>query len=457
MKNFVLTPFYIAFIYVITASIWIVGSGYLVLISTHNFNIGSQIEVLKGLLFVLTTGVLLYILLHKWHSKITETHNSLHATLDAIPDLLFEVDQHGKYYDYHSPRTDLLFAPKEAFIGKTIEEILPAEAARICIEAIREANARIVSHGKQIELEIDGNKKWFELSVSTKSMPDTTSKHFIILSRDITDRIEAFLALEAATKKLQELNNTLSSRVEEETAKRLEQERVLLQQSKLAIMGELVSSIAHHWRQPLNTLGINIQDAYMAYENGEIDKAYMSDFKTDSMSIIQSMSKTIDNFRHFFKPSTEKSNFLVEDSLKDSLAIIERELVDNNIELSYSTNGKHQVNGYKNELSQTIVIVISNAKEALIKNKVENPHIDISIATSQHDTVILNIQDNAGGILPEIIDRIFEPYYTTKHQLSGIGMGLFIARETIERQMKGKLSVKNDNVGACFTIEIPMK
>jgi diguanylate cyclase (GGDEF)-like protein/PAS domain S-box-containing protein len=145
---------------------------------------------MKGLFFVVATGILLYFIVKSWQKIIESSFHHLQATLNAIPDLLFEVDIDGKYYDYHSPRTDLLAASPEAFIGKKISDILPPEVANICLLALKKADKDGYAQGYQIELSIDGHVKWFELSVASKVNVDSNIKHFIVLSRDITERKE---------------------------------------------------------------------------------------------------------------------------------------------------------------------------------------------------------------------------------------------------------------------------
>jgi PAS domain S-box-containing protein len=254
--------------------------------------------------------------------------------------------------------------------------------------------------------------------------------------------------------KQKQLEQNLQALVSEETAKRMEKEKLLLQQSKMAMMGEMIGAIAHQWRQPLNALAINVQDAEMAYKFGEIDDEYMDKFKKDSMIVIQSMSKTIDDFRDFFKPTKEKEDFVLEASIRQALYVMGPLLRTNDIGLEFSTDKEHQIHGYKNEFQQVIIILLSNAKDALVELGVENPHIDIGIQEKPDNQLEITVSDNAGGIPVDIIDRIFEPYFTTKEQGKGTGIGLHMAKEIIERQMGGKISVKNSEYGAKLTIEL---
>jgi signal transduction histidine kinase len=270
------------------------------------------------------------------------------------------------------------------------------------------------------------------------------------------------LAIEEDTEKLkqtelelQSINSELQSRVEVESTKRVESERMLLQQSKMAMMGEMIGAIAHQWRQPLNSLGIYIQDAFLAYKLGEINDEYMNEFKTGSMSIIQRMSKTIDDFRNFFRPNKEKEVFVVEDALRDTLHIMLPQLKSHSINVEFDTSCVNKVFGYKNELEQVVLIMISNAKDVLVDNNIENPKIDILInVDNTSNKVILSIEDNGGGVPEKIIDRIFEPYFTTKEQGKGTGIGLYMAKEIIERQMGGKIYCENIKNGARFVVEV---
>jgi signal transduction histidine kinase len=190
----------------------------------------------------------------------------------------------------------------------------------------------------------------------------------------------------------------------------------------------------------------------MAYKFGEIDDEYMDKFKKDSMIVIQSMSKTIDDFRDFFKPAKTKENFLVEASIQQALYVMGPLLRTNGVNLEFTPDKEHQTFGYKNEFQQVIIILLSNAKDAIMGRDVDNPRINVEICETMDDKIEVSISDNAGGIPVEIIDRIFEPYFTTKHQAQGTGIGLYMAKEIIERQMGGKLSVENAELGARFTI-----
>jgi len=264
---------------------------------------------------------------------------------------------------------------------------------------------------------------------------------------DITDRKDA-------EEKLSELNKNLEKMVDNETYKRLEAEKIALQQSKMAMMGEMIGAIAHQWRQPLNSLGITIQDVYFSYRSNELNEAYVTEFKQEAMRIIQSMSKTIDDFRNFFSPSKIKTEFCIEEAIMETLKIVSAQLANHEIAVYISKETEHRIVGFKGEFQQVILNLISNAKDAIEDSEGENRFINIEIRDDAGDVVVI-FEDSGGGIDQEVMDRIFEPYFSTKDQGKGVGIGLYMSQQIIERHMGGVLHVENSNNGAKFTIKLP--
>ncbi len=164
------------------------------------------------------------------------------------------------------------------------------------------------------------------------------------------------------------------------------------------------------------------------------------------------MSKTIDDFRNFFRPAKAKRDFGIEETVEDALTIIGQQLRNHDISVEFHSDGKYIINGYQNEFIQTILILLSNAQDAILDNHIDKPTIDIFVEAHGDDNVQISVQDNAGGVPSEILDRVFEPYFTTKEQGKGMGIGLYMAKEIVERQMGGVLSVENSGSGAIFKI-----
>lgn len=232
------------------------------------------------------------------------------------------------------------------------------------------------------------------------------------------------------------------------TKKQMEQERILIQQAKLAAMGEMIGSIAHQWRQPLNALNVNIENLEFDYDDGLVNKEFLDKFIAQQTKTLQYMSQTIDDFRNFFKIDKEKTFFSVKEAIEDSISILESQLKDRNISLTI--HGKDfKVNGYESEFQQVIMNLVSNSKDAIQLNDIKAGKIDITL---KNHTVLF--EDNGGGIDKEIIERVFEPYFTTKEQGSGMGMGMYVSKMIIEDNMGGTISVKNSKEGALFTIHL---
>jgi signal transduction histidine kinase len=263
-------------------------------------------------------------------------------------------------------------------------------------------------------------------------------------------------AIAAQKQYLEDLNLSLEKKVQDETLRRVEQDRLLMRQSRMAAMGEMIGNIAHQWRQPLNALAINIQDAKMAYEYGEVDEEYIENLVSESMKLIKSMSHTIDDFRDFFLPNKEKELFCVQTACYGSIELLNAVLRNASIEMSVDMPIEDiWINGFGRELSHVLLNLLSNAKDALISNAVQNPVITIKVAL-ENDGVLICVGDNGGGIPDDILEKIFDPYFTTKHKAQGTGLGLYMTKLIVEQHMKGYIAVKNGENGAQFDVKVPL-
>jgi PAS domain S-box-containing protein len=235
-----------------------------------------------------------------------------------------------------------------------------------------------------------------------------------------------------------------------------ESERLLMSQSKLAAMGEMIGAIAHQWRQPLNLLGLIVQDVPYSYKNGELTEEYAKKFAKEAMTQINLMSRTIDDFRNFFRNDKNKKSFYLGTQTKNSLELVVAMFKSYGIEVTVLEESNPSVTGYPNELTQAILNIVTNAKDALESlGKVEESKITITIRQDDTWGEII-IKDNAGGIPANIISRVFEPYYTTKGPDRGTGIGLYMSKTIVETNMGGSLDVYNDDDGAVFTIKLPL-
>ena len=251
--------------------------------------------------------------------------------------------------------------------------------------------------------------------------------------------------------KIEELNNVLEDKVKEEVEKNRLKDKLMFQQSRLAQMGEMISMIAHQWRQPLNNLSMLNQSIVLKYKIKKLDDEMMEYFKLNSKKQITQMSQTIDDFRDFFKPEKEKIKFSINDLIDDTIDIIKPFIDKNNINLTSHCNNDIVTIGYQNELGQVIINIINNAKDALLDKEIQEKNITIE-CTQIDENILIKISDNAGGIPENIIDNIFDPYFSTKEEKNGTGLGLYMSKVIVEEHMDGELNIKNISNGACFEI-----
>ncbi len=264
------------------------------------------------------------------------------------------------------------------------------------------------------------------------------------------------LKVQKKIKELEELNQTLERKVTEEINKNEEKQRVMFWQSRHASLGQMLANIAHQWRQPLTELTLTLFSMKKAALDNN-DDSVMS-FYEDCKKIIKNMSNTIDDFTNFFKPDKEKHYFNISDSINESLNILNKLIQKEKIHVK--TNFQEvEVLGITNELTQVIINLIQNSKDAFVYNSILIREIDITTKV-EGDEVIIELQDNAGGIKDEInaktIDRIFEPYFTTKHTSQGTGLGLFMSRMICEKGLNGSIHVQSHKNTTTFTIKIPL-
>lgn len=230
-----------------------------------------------------------------------------------------------------------------------------------------------------------------------------------------------------------------------------EKEKLLIHQSKLASMGEMINNIAHQWRQPLTHLGFINMNLQLSFEDNPIDKKYLLGKIEESNSQLDFMSRTIDNFRDFYKPTKQKELFYISIAVKKALDIMKPIFESNNIKFKFNIIKDKQINAYENEYSQVILNILTNAKDILVSRNIENPQIIITI-DEKNDFSITSILDNAQGIKQNHLNLIFDPYFTTKQQ--GSGIGLYMSKMIIESHFKGKIKATNKKNGASFSIEV---
>ena len=264
------------------------------------------------------------------------------------------------------------------------------------------------------------------------------------------------------TLQLENINANLQKTIQSEVESSRKKDQIMYQQDRLASMGEMIQNIAHQWRQPLNSLIILIQSFKTKFYNDKLDENFINNQTEDGLKIAKNMSETIENFRHFFQPNKSKDEFSITEGILDSIKLIEFVLKQNNITIHTQIQKDYSLYGYKNSFTQIILNILKNSQDAIIERGIEQGVCLITLES--HPThLTITLKDNAGGIKEKSLYKIFEPYFTTKHKSVGTGIGLYMTKEIIEKQLQGRISVQNcawilnsqEFYGAMFEIKIP--
>ncbi len=251
---------------------------------------------------------------------------------------------------------------------------------------------------------------------------------------------------------IRELNVNLGARVRQELMQNREKDHLLMAQSRLAGLGEMIGNIAHQWRQPLTVLGLIVQNLKDDFDFKELTAEKMEKAEKEVMDIVKHMSRTIDDFRDFFKPNKEKIPFFIyKDSLSKVMGFVEARLKSHSVHAEVLFEEDIRINGYPNEYSQVFLNIINNSVDAFIERNIIEPKLSIFLKKRNNRSMLI-IRDNAGGIKEDIIEKIFDPYFTTKEK--GTGIGLYMSKMIIEEHMGGTLTAGNFEFGVEFRIEI---
>ncbi len=275
----------------------------------------------------------------------------------------------------------------------------------------------------------------------------------------IKDRRKNSLTLKAlshlisqTSKELEEINENLKEKIKIEVEKSREKDKALIQQSKLAQMGEMIAMIAHQWRQPLGAITAIANDLILKIMFDRYDKKYFDKKLKNITDLSQHLSKTIDDFRGFYKKDKEKIEIFLKDIVKDVLNIIASSVENKNIKIITEFYSTKKIYTYPNEVRQVVLNLIKNAEDILLEKGVKNPYIKIKIYDDKNNSYI-EVSDNGGGVPESIMDKIFDPYFSTKTKKDGTGLGLYMSKIIIEEHCNGTLSVSNSEEGAIFKIE----
>ena len=282
---------------------------------------------------------------------------------------------------------------------------------------------------------------------------------YYLYSRELK---KLYSQLNANQKELYKLNNSLQQTVDDEVSKNYEKNKILFQQSKMAAMGEMIGNIAHQWRQPLSLITTVASGIKMKKEMGIFNESEYEESMDTIINSAQYLSTTIDDFRNFFSPTKSKSLFNSKVFIKKVFNLVSTEFRNKNIEIISDIKDVN-IYTYENELLQVLINILNNSRDELLQSDKNEKRLIFINLYEKNNNVVIDFKDSAGGIDENIIDRIFEPYFTTKHQSQGTGIGLFMSEEIICKHMDGKIEVSNEKFdyenqryyGAMFSLSIP--
>ena len=366
------------------------------------------------------------------NAQIRQARDDLETLLDNYTDLYefapisyFTLDQDGVIRAVNFTGAALLGIERFQLIGRRFQSFVVNETSTVFSDFLVNAFMSKAKEVCELMLVKMGNIPFF---VQIEGVVSASAKECRIMATDISERKLA----------------------EEELRLR---DRMIMQQSRQAALGEMIGNIAHHWRQPLNAVGLIIQELLMSSESGGLNADHVKESVDNAMRIIFSMSQTLNNFRNFYAPDKEKSRFNLNRVVAETVSFIEESLKEDRITIDVKSAGDLLVEGYPHEYSQALLNILFNARDALSERVNGNARITVSSFTEEGKRVV-TITDNGGGIKQEVMERIFEPYFTTKDNGNATGLGLFMAKTVIEKNMGGRLTARNVAGGAEFRIEI---
>lgn len=405
--------------------------------------------------------------------EINRQSGLINSLFNAIDDLVFFKGTDGRYMGCNKAFEELAGMSQSELMGKTDHEIFEKSVADEYIANDRVTLAMMQKRQNEEWVQFKDGRKRLMLTVKFPFCgADGELKGVMGICRDITE-------LHKKTLELQNINSTLHETIQKETEKNRKYEQMIFNQKKLADLGNMVSAIAHHWRQPLNALGLYVQDVSQTHRDGLLDSEYINGFETTCMNIICGLSSTIDNFGDFFKPESKLITFNVMLEVRDILKIYEAKMAylgitfrascvcgDNFIDCGEYVDqlrcryNEARVEGYRDEFKQGFINILQNAVDAVQEEFESNECLEKIISVSigmKEDRIEIGIFNNGKPIPAYVAERIFHPYFTTKGEGKGTGIGLYLTKNIVENYMNGRIFFENTENGVCFFISLPVK
>jgi len=362
--------------------------------------------------------------------KINNLSLLLTSTINSIDSIVFAKDKDFKYLECNKSFEEFIGHTRAEILGKDDYNFFPKERADFFREHDSEVlNTGVAKSDTHLIKKYNG-EEIYQLATVSPLMDDEKNVIGIVgTAVDITE--------------IKNIQNKLE-----------EQQELMIAQSRHAAMGEMISMIAHQWRQPISVISMDASNILVDIELESLETESLKEDLNSIISQTQHLSKTIDDFRDFFKPNKLKDKVLASDVFNESLEVIGTSLANNDIAVENLFSTSTKIDIFSRELLQVILNIVKNAKEALVENRVKDRKITNKIYEDENN-IIIEIIDNAGGIKDEIIDKIFEPYFSTKDEKNGTGLGLYMSKVIIQKHIYGTLEVKNTKDGSAFMIKLP--
>jgi len=435
--------------------------------SNINYQITSDYKLIAQILFLTVVGLGLFAY---WNmrlkdeirqkdeakAKLRTSEARFRMLFDLAPVMIDAFDENG--------RVVLWNKECEKVFGWSKEELLAANDPLGLFYPNPEDRAAVIANLN----EAFAFKEWYPVTKEGKKLVTMwanvhlPSGEIIHIGYDVTSQRadeallhQKTLQLKAAKEELEHLNKTLENRVKQEIEKNLKHQMLLLQQNRLAQMGEMIENIAHQWRQPLAQINSCVLMIDGSFAKERIQQSVTIFEKLNEIEKLTSyMSKTIDDFTNFFHPEKEKREFGIEELVQNTYTVVKGALNAASIEFTPILDKNYAIYSYIKELEHVLIIIFNNAKDALLDKDASARKITLE-ACEDEKYVFIKISDNGGGIEKKNLNKVFEPYFSTKHKSQGTGLGLYMAKMIIEEGLDGHLSVYNNDIGATFEIAIP--
>ncbi|MCI4624504.1 MAG: HAMP domain-containing histidine kinase [Candidatus Magnetoovum sp. WYHC-5] len=343
----------------------------------------------------------------------------------------------------------IIFNTKVTFLIALFEIIVSLFVSFLIGYKLTDALSRLTLVTKQIT---ENEDRIVNINIKSGDEVETLSNSIQLMHEKIFVRNKK---IAETTQELKELNANLEKRISEEVQRNKEKDVLMMSKFRWVAMGEMLVNISHYWRQPIAAISAIAQDIIDAHKYNELDSAYLRHSVDNVVMITKDMSTMIDFFKDSYKFSDEVEDFNLSTTIRNCIKLIDASLKSENIVLHADIHEEVIVRGIPGEFSQALLNILINSKEAIVLNKIPSGIINISLDKLAYNCKsVLIITDNGGGILEEYIDKIFDPYFSTKNKTAGTGLGLYNTKVTIENIMHGSIAVYNIEGGVAFRIEV---